>query len=315
MNKLNLPFLLIFIFIAQACSLLNPPRPRKLPRPSARYNQRPALNMGYAPIRKKIVVLNFFNESSYGKEDLAITATNEMKNELNRTRQFVIDNESAHIFGSSKQIFSGGGVKLATLAKKAKVAGVNLILFGRVIDARVRQKTDEIGFVRKTDSYAITKLEVRLFDVHANKEIYTGTMNGDIRDRANKFFMEQRSEKIKDRREILRYSIRVAARRFVPPLLGVASKLDWTGRVAKIIGQQIYINAGRASGVFVGDILKVLTIGTEVYDPESGALIGVTKGEVKGTLEVIDFIGVDGSIAILHSGGSVTEGDFVQLYN
>lgn len=299
---------LVAIFLFQSCALLNPPK-RRPPR-----SYYPKKQMGYNPIKKKIVVLDFFNESEYGREDLAMTATRELKNELNRSREFVVDNESSSLFGSSKEIFSGGGVKLAKLSKKARLNGVNLILFGRVINAKVRQKTDEIGFIRKTESYAKTDLEVRLFDVHANKEIYKGKMNGNIKDRANKFFLEDNSQKIKDRREILRYSIRVAARRFVPPLVRVASKLDWTGRVAKIIGQQIYINAGRSSGVYVGDILRVLTVGTEIYDPESGALIGVSKGEVKGTLEVIDFIGVDGSIAILHSGGSVTEGDFVQLY-
>jgi hypothetical protein len=51
-----------------------------------------------------------------------------------------------------------------------------------------------------------------------------------------------------------------------------------------------------------------------VFDPETGALIGISKGEVKGTLEITDYFGPDGAISILHSGGSVTEGDFVQLY-
>ena len=57
-----------------------------------------------------------------------------------------------------------------------------------------------------------------------------------------------------------------------------------------------------------------MTEGQEVYDPETGALIGVSKGELKGTLEVIDYFGPDGAIAILHSGGSVLEGDYVTLY-
>ena len=84
--------------------------------------------------------------------------------------------------------------------------------------------------------------------------------------------------------------------------------------MARIIGNKIYINAGRGSGLNVSDILKVITEGQEIFDPETGALIGVSKGEVKGTLEVIDYFGPDGAIAILHSGGSVHEGDFVQLY-
>ncbi len=84
--------------------------------------------------------------------------------------------------------------------------------------------------------------------------------------------------------------------------------------MAKIIGNKIYINAGRLSGINIGDILKIITEGQEIYDPETGALIGMSKGDMKGTIEIIDYFGDDGTIAILHSGGQVLEGDFVQLY-
>jgi hypothetical protein len=63
-----------------------------------------------------------------------------------------------------------------------------------------------------------------------------------------------------------------------------------------------------------GQINMVVTEGQEIYDPESGAMIGMSQGEVKGTLEVVDFFEPNGAICVLHSGGSVTEGDFVQLY-
>ena len=108
--------------------------------------------------------------------------------------------------------------------------------------------------------------------------------------------------------------MKVAVRKSVPKITKIGSRLDWMGRVAKIIGTRIYLNAGRSSGLNLGDIMKVITEGQEVYDPESGAMIGMSQGEVKGTLEVIDYFGPDGAICILHSGGSVTEGDFVQLY-
>ena len=100
----------------------------------------------------------------------------------------------------------------------------------------------------------------------------------------------------------------------IPRILGVSSKLDWVGRVAKIEGNKIYVNAGRSSGIQISDVLKVMTEGQEIFDPETGALIGLSKGEVKGTLEVIDYFGPDGSIAILHSGGAVIEGDYLTLY-
>lgn len=268
----------------------------------------------YNPIKKKIALLSFTNEAAFGKEDLAIHATEEFRKNINSLRDFSVDEGASNKFGDSKDIYAGGGSQFQKMTMKAKLMGVNLIIYGRITHAKVYEKKDEIGFVRKTNSFAQTLLEIRVFDVHANKEIFSRKIDGNINDTKNKFFMTEKKETIGYRRNLLRYSIKVAVRRFMPLINKLGAKLDWTGRVAKIIGTKIYINAGRVSGIQVGDILKVLTSGKEIYDPESGALLGLSKGEITGTIEVIDYFGTDGAIAILHSGGSVTEGDFIQLY-
>jgi curli biogenesis system outer membrane secretion channel CsgG len=265
-------------------------------------------------VKKKVALLTFFNESPYGGTDLGITATEELRRELARTGEFIIDPMAKKLFGSSKEIYAGGGVKLVQLARKAKVAGLNFVVFGRVKDARIREKTDEIGVVRETKSYTESKVEIRVFDVNSNKEIYTDEIRGYADDSTFRLFSGDRESKLTYRRELLRYAVRVATRKAIPKILDISSKLDWVGRVARIIGNKIYINAGRKSGIQISDVLKVITEGQEIFDPETGALIGVSKGEVKGTVEIIDYFGPDGAIAILHSGGSVVEGDFVQLY-
>lgn len=265
-------------------------------------------------IKKKVALLTFFNESPYGGQDLGVTATQELLSELTRTGEFIIDPMAKKLFGSSKEIYAGGGVKLVQLARKAKVAGLNFVIFGRVKDARIREKTDEIGIVRETKSYTESKVEIRVFDVNSNKEIYTDEIRGYADDSTFRLFTGDRESKLTYRRELLRYAVRVAVRKSVPRVMELSAKLDWVGRVARILGNKIYINAGRRSGIQISDILKVVTEGQEIFDPETGALIGVSKGEVKGTVEIIDYFGPDGAIAILHSGGSVIEGDFVQLY-
>lgn len=274
----------------------------------------PAQSKGFQSVKKKVALLTFFNESPYGGEDLGIVATEELRKELSRTGEFIVDPMAMKIFGSSKEVYAGGGVKLVQLSRRAKIEGVNLVVFGRVVEARVREKTDEIGFVRETKSFTEAKLEIRIFDVNSNKEIYTETLNGYADDQTYRFFAEDRENSMNQRRDLLRYGVRVAARKAVPNMLEISRKLDWMGRVAKIVGTRIYVNAGRESGLQIGDVLKVLTEGQEIFDPETGALIGISKGEVKGTIEIIDYFGPDGTIAILHSGGSVLDGDFVQLY-
>ena len=268
----------------------------------------------FNPIRKKVALLSFYNESPLGGDDLAITATEEFRRDLNKSREFIIDPEAETLFGNSKEIYAGGGVKLSQLARKAKMSGVNIVIFGRIKEARVRQKSDEIGIVRKVKSLAETLVEVKVYDVLSNKELYSETLDGNISDDNMRFFKTEAEDNLAYRQELLRYSVKVAVRKIVPRVVKLGTKLDWMGRVAKIIGTRIYINAGRTSGINIGDILKVVTEGQEIYDPESGAMIGMSQGEVKGTLEVVDFFEPNGAICVLHSGGSVTEGDFVQLY-
>lgn len=311
-NLKNLSFLLSLMLFLASC--MNQPVRRRGSGYNNNYYKQNNNQQLFNPVKKKVALLKLSNESPFGKEDLAITATEELRREISRTRDFVVDPEASALFGSSKEIYTGGGIKLAQLSRKAKLSGVNLVIFGRISHAKVRQKSDEIGVVRKTKSYAESIVEIKVFDVVANKEIYSEKMDGNINDSSFRFFMSERDAHLSYRRNLLRYSVKVAVRRFVPQLAKLGAKLDWTGRVARIIGSKIYVNAGRRSGLNVGDILKVMTEGEEIFDPETGALLGVSKGEVKGTLEIVDYFGPDGSVSILHSGGSVTEGDFVQLY-
>jgi len=268
----------------------------------------------FSPIMKKVALLTFYNESPMGGEDLAVTATEEFRRELAKSKDFLVDPEGESIFGNSKEIYAGGGVKLSQLARKAKLSGVNIVVFGRIKEARIRQKSDEIGFVRKIKSLSESYIEIKVYDVIANKELFSETVDGNTTDDNLRFYQQDTEESLSYRQDLLRYSVKVAVRKFVPKITKLGARLDWMGRVAKIMGTRIFLNAGRNSGLNVGDILKVVTEGQEIYDPESGAMIGMSPGEVKGTLEVTDYYGQDGAVCILHSGGSVTEGDFVQLY-
>ena len=78
-----------------------------------------------------------------------------------------------------------------------------------------------------------------------------------------------------------------AFRSTIPRIAQVLEKLSWEGRVALVKGDRIYLNAGRLSGLQIGDILKVTEEGEVVYDPESGALVGKVPGRLKGTLEIL----------------------------
>lgn len=298
----------IFFLLLVSCSSPTVIRDTNGRRPKA------TESMPISGVKKKVSVLTFFNESPFDSLDLEINASEELIKEIGTTGIFNISSVSDGNLGSSKEIYAGGGMNLTPVAKLAKNKGIHFIVFGRILDARVREKSDDVGLVRETKTFAEAKVEVRIFDVNLNKEIFMETFMGQSDDSSFRLFVSEREDHLQFRRDLLRYAVRIAVRKVTPKLVDVASKLDWVGRVVKIIGPKIYLNTGRESGLNVGDILKVITEGHEIYDKETGAMIGMSQGEQKGTIEVVDFFGRDGAIAILHSGGSVQEGDSAILY-
>ena len=271
-------------------------------------------NVFSAGVKKRVALLTFFNESQRGGEDLGIMATEELRRELARAPEFLIPPPTEQNWGQSKEIYVGGGNKLTRLAHRAKNTGYNFILYGRIIKSDVQELNDEIGLIRETKSYTYAKVEVHLYDVNSNKNVYTGILKGHADDRSVYFLGQNREQRLNYRRQLMRYAVRIAVRRAIPKLIKIAEQVNWVGRIAKIIGNKIYLNAGRKSGIKIGDVMRVVTDGEQIKDLETGSLIGMSKGELKGTIEVVDFFGPDGSVAILHSGGGVLEGDFVRLY-
>lgn len=60
--------------------------------------------------------------------------------------------------------------------------------------------------------------------------------------------------------------------------------MNWSCRVVKIEGDEIYLNAGKLTGLKVGDIL-------EVFRPDENG----SRGEPKGRIRISGFLGIDGS--------------------
>lgn len=74
-------------------------------------------------------------------------------------------------------------------------------------------------------------------------------------------------------------------------LLRELDRLDWFCRVAKVDGDEVYINAGKLSGLKAGDMM-------EVYPPKHSG----EKGEAKGKIQIVATFGMDASIGKLVQG-------------
>jgi len=88
-----------------------------------------------------------------------------------------------------------------------------------------------------------------------------------------------------------------------------AAQYDWFSRVAMVEGEQIYLTAGAASGLKVGDILSVYGPGKEIVHPVAKVSMGFQRGPYKGKVKILKLFGRDAAEASLVSGKGKIEGN------
>lgn len=297
------------------CSLLAPPRradtssgvqAREVEPMPAREDDEP---------KKRLVVLPFLDERSARSSQASDVARQSVVRELVQTRRFVVINPQDLPQDLLSKRNENNDYDLEKIAPQANSIGSAAVIEGKVLDIRVRRMGDPVGLIRKLNVRVDATIRIRAVASRNGKEILNETRSASVESASTRFGDESSSDKIlEDDPQLIRQAVQKA---FSGSLLGLVKsveKLSWEGRVAMVSGDRIYVNAGRLSGLLVGDILKVLEEGEEVHDPETGLFIGAAPGRLKGTLEIVSYFGKDGAIGIIHSGSGFRENDLVEIY-
>jgi hypothetical protein len=263
--------------------------------------------------KKRVVVLGFWNDTPVKMDNIGDFAADELKRGLFLSQRVILPTDAKSDL-STEFFLNGDQVKVAQLIREGRRMGVAILVIGRISRVVFRQRGDDIGIFRQKQSLAAVELEAKLFDVQGGREIMATSRSGESNSNVVVSVEGNNIESPAYRAELTKYAVREAVAGFVPDVLKSIEKMTWQGRIARATGSKIFVNAGRESGLITGDILRVLNPGDDIYDPASGAYLGRSPGLLKGTLEVVDFLGPDGAVTEVHTGGSFKEGDLVQLY-
>ncbi len=323
-------FLFVVVSLVTVLSLTSCQRSRGFRRDQDFYQENPGYYDGKSQGRsavqkvesqgqpkKRIVVLDFWNDTPVRNTQIGGFAADELRRGLFLTQRMIVpkdlklDYSTLDFIQSDKQ---SEQVRVAQLIREGRRLGVAVIGIGRIGKIVFRQRGDEVGLLRQSQSMAAAEVEVKLFDVAAGREVLSVGKSGEASSTAIVGLEPENQQSADYRGELTQLAVRDAVSRIVPEVIRTVEKLTWEGRIAKIVGPKVYINSGKSSGLINGDILKVLTAGDEIYDQATGAYLGRTPGQLKGTLEVRDFLGQDGAVAEIHTGGNFQAGDTVQLY-
>lgn len=264
-----------------------------------------------AGLKKRIVILPFIDETE-NQEASRIKARNAFVEDLNRS-EGVIALEANQLKNDVSKYLKNGEYDLYKLAKDSQNDGVSSLLEGKIIDLKLKQNLDPEKKIQQA-SFEVS-VRIRILNIRAGKEIFSVVKTVTIDDENSKLAEPVAGKAFFAKNPgLVTVLMKDAFLDFSPQVSEAMTQVTWEGRIAALKGEKIYLNVGRVSGVQVGDILKVVEDGSEIYDPEIGYHIGQVKGQAKGTLEVVGFFGQDGAVSIMHSGAGFKENDRVELY-
>ena len=263
--------------------------------------------------KKKVLVMSFWNDTPVGDQTLGDFAAEEMRRELLLSHRALLPDEKL-VTAVTRDFVDGDRVQTTQLVREGRRVGVTTVVVGRISKIVFRQDREEVGILRESQSAVAVDVEIKLFDVATGREVHSAKKSGASINTARILFDTDSASNKEARAEIAKSAIHEAIMRLMPETMVAMDKMDWQGRIAKILGNKVYINSGKASGILSGDILRVMSPGEEIVDPVTKSYLGRSEGLLKGTLEVSEFIGDDSAMTMIHTGGNFQEGDVVRLY-
>jgi hypothetical protein len=262
--------------------------------------------------RKRILLLPMLNDTPEKDPAIAKTARETLVAGLRLTDNFIIlDNNDVQ--KDLKQFKKENGYDIEEVARVGAELGVLAIIEARILQIKAKTLGDDVGIVRSVKAQVDVSVGVRVYATINRKEVLNEVRAASSEAKSTKVGKITRGDLMADP-ALTHDALASAFQGMILPITKSVDKLNWVGKVAYMNGEKIYVNAGRLTGLNIGDILRVTEASQEVYDPDSGVLIGKAPGRMKGTLEVVSYFGKDGAVTVVHSGQGFKENDRVELY-
>jgi hypothetical protein len=271
-----------------------PPRP--LYSPSL-----PFFQLGF---KKKVAILEFENKTTYKDEQIGEAVAKTLCDKLESSQRIVAVDRTV-----VSEMLRREGFKFETLMDPSVMKqayqslGIQAFTFGTVHDlSLLSQKVS--GSSEEEATSATLKLEIRLIDAS------TGNLLKTFIGRTPIFGTRETGEN--SRSKAVLKAIELSLDDILDGFLRQLDLLEWTTTVAKIEGDNLYLNAGKSSGLRIGDTLEVFEPGKEIIHPETNFSLGWTTGQLKGVIRVTDLFGVDAAIGKIVQGQGFDPNDVVK---
>jgi len=256
-------------------------------------------------LRKRVFVLPFGNASNHNDQPYGEMVTQRLVQTLEGSGQvLVLDDHLLNRFATDHGIDVGDLRDPVWIKRLYEAFSAHAVIFGSLAELNVgttqSSVSENIGV-----GLAVARIQARLVDGATGSVIRTYVGR-------NPLYKSKEIGEFNRERAILR-AIDVGMEDIGTGLLESLRFFEWSGRVLRIDGERVYIDAGRRTGLQEGDILDVYGMGQEIINPVTGMSLGWAPGPLKGRIRVSGFFGVDGAYATPINGDSFSPRDMVKI--
>ena len=245
-------------------------------------------------LKKKVVIAYFDDRTTHGDEVFGDWLAEKLIKEVSQRSQQIlfVDYQTVKEFLEKKGFVLTDLETPNVLHLLNEVFGIHALVVGQLSGPYIfttKTAKDQDGMAS-----AIIKIEMRIVDTFSGKTFKNLSANNPLIPTKEKGSFSEEKAKMK----AIDLTIAELSRSLSRELDG----LDWFCRVAKVDGEEIYINAGRLTGLKVGDVM-------EVFRPKGPG----ERGEVKGKIQISAWFGIDASIGQLIQGNKPDTDDILKI--
>ena len=257
-----------------------------------------------AGFKKKVAILDFENKTTYQDEKIGEIAAKTFSDKIDATQRVLIADKAV-----IADLLQRQGARIENLLDPSvmKLAhqrvGVQAFTLGTVTDVSLlSSKASETS--DEEVSFATARVEVRLIDASTGNPLRTFIGRSPI-------FGTKESGEYSRGKAVTR-AIELSLDEILEGFIRQLDLLDWSTTVAKIEGDNLYLNAGKLSGLRIGDVFEIYEPGKEIIHPTTKLSLGWTTGQLKGAVKVTDLFGVDAAAGKIVQGQGFDVNDIVK---
>lgn len=263
--------------------------------------------------KKRVAVIRFQDKSAHGRGRLGGAVQDILTTELSKSGLFIIISrgEDLDLVLDEQDLGRTDIVKQGTGPKPGEIPGLNAIVTGAVSQFGVKQTSATYMFGASKTQRAEATVDIRLVDATTGQVLFADSGTG-IHEESSTQVLGIGGTKGYD--ETLEgKALRAAISQFIDNLIRRMEEIPWSGKIAAVDPDEITINAGKKTGLVMGERLRVFGEGREVIDPDTKLSLGRKPGKEKGEIVVSGFFGEDAAVCRPVSGGGFAVNDIVKL--